>query len=48
MKFPNVPGPDPTLADLAWLHPEIYRAFEHGVFEAKTHFETNLGNAVAQ
>jgi hypothetical protein len=40
MKYPTVPSPEATLADLAWLHPEIYRSFEHGVFEAKTHFET--------
>jgi hypothetical protein len=41
MKSPiTVPGPDETLAELAWLHPEIYRAFEHGVYEAKNHFET--------
>jgi len=40
MAYTSFPGPDETLFDLAWLHPEIYRSFEHGVFEAKTHFET--------
>ena len=40
MKIPNVPGPKETLADLAWLHPEIYRAFEYGIFKAKNHFAT--------
>jgi hypothetical protein len=40
MEHPNTPGPDETLNDLAWLHPEIYRGIEYGVFEAKTHFTT--------
>jgi hypothetical protein len=39
MGFPHIPSPENTLADLAWLHPEIYRAFEHGVYKGKTHFE---------
>jgi hypothetical protein len=40
MGLPYIPSPEKTLADLSWLHPEIYRAFEHGVFKAKTHFES--------
>ena len=40
MALPNVPSPEETLADLNWFHPEIYRAFEHGVFKAKNHFDT--------
>jgi len=35
-----IPSPDETLLELSWLHPEIHRAFEHGVFKAKAHFET--------
>jgi len=40
MHLPHIPSPEKTLADLSWLHPEIYHAFEHGVFKGKTHFET--------
>jgi len=40
MGLPHIPTPEQTLSDLAWLHPELYRAFEHGVFKGKTHFET--------
>jgi hypothetical protein len=40
MDLPNVPSPEETLADLGWFHPEIHRAFEHGAFKAKNHFET--------
>jgi len=40
MDYPNVPGPAETLDALAWLHPELYRGIEYGVFEAKTHFQT--------
>lgn len=29
---------------MAWLHPEIYRGIEYGVFEAKTHFQTKQIN----
>ncbi|MGH9376871.1 MAG: hypothetical protein ACRD1J_12025 [Terriglobia bacterium] len=39
MDLPAIPGPDETIADLSGLHPEIHRAFEHGVFKAKNHFE---------
>ena len=40
MDLPNVPSPEETLADLGWFHPEIHRAFEHGAFKAKNHFDT--------
>lgn len=40
MEFPKIPGPEETLAELSWLHPEIYCAFEHGIFEANSHFDT--------
>jgi hypothetical protein len=40
MDLPGIPSPEETLADLNWFHPEIYRAFEHGVFKARNHFET--------
>jgi len=40
MGSPHIPSPENTLADLSWLHPEIYRAFEHGVYKGKTHFES--------
>src|SRR6266481_3571866 len=40
MHLPHIPSPEKTLADFSWLHPEIYHAFEHGVFKGKTHFET--------
>src|SRR6266699_2865270 len=39
MALPHIPSPEKTLADLSWLHPELYRAFEHGVYKGKTHFE---------
>jgi hypothetical protein len=39
MGLPHIPSPEKTLADLNWLHPEIFRAFEHGVYKGKTHFE---------
>jgi hypothetical protein len=40
MGLPHIPTPEKTLADLSWLHPEIYRAFEHGVYKGKTHFDS--------
>lgn len=40
MDLPSIPSPEETLADLTWFHPEIHRAFEHGVFKAKNHFDT--------
>lgn len=40
MDYPQTPGPKETLEDLAWLHPEIYRGIDYGVFEARIHFET--------
>ena len=39
MGLPHIPAPEKTLTDLSWLHPEIYRAFEHGVYKGKTHFD---------
>jgi hypothetical protein len=39
MGLPHIPSPEKTLGDLTWLHPEIYRAFEHGVYKGKTHFD---------
>src|SRR5690349_3031449 len=40
MDLPIIPGPEETISDLAWLHPDIYRAFEHGIFKARNHFDT--------
>lgn len=40
MALPKIPGPDETIADLATLLPKIYGALEHGVYEAREHFET--------
>jgi len=39
MALPHIPSPEKTLTDLSWLHPELYRAFEHGVYKGKTHFD---------
>src|SRR5690349_19526147 len=40
MDLPRIPGPDETMAKLNWLLQEIHRGFEHGVFKARNHFET--------
>jgi hypothetical protein len=40
MSSPTVPTPEETLNALSDLHPEIFRAFEHGVFKAKSYFES--------
>ena len=39
MSLPRVPSPEDTKARLAWLLPDIYRAFEHGVFKANNYFD---------
>jgi hypothetical protein len=39
MRLPHIPTPERTLTDLDWLHPELYRAFEHGAYKGKTYFE---------
>jgi len=35
MGLPHIPSPEKTLDDLSWLHPEIFRAFEHGVYKGR-------------
>ena len=40
MTLPRIPGPKETLRALRDLHPEIYGAFEHGVFKGRIHFES--------
>ena len=39
MTFTRIPGPQQTLDDLKWLHPEIFRSLEYGVLKAKEYFE---------
>lgn len=40
MTLPRIPDPAETLDDLAMLLPTVYAALEHGVYEAREHFET--------
>jgi hypothetical protein len=40
MSLPKKPSPEDVLDDLKWFLPELYRGFEHGLFKAKSHFET--------
>ena len=39
MSFTTIPGPQETLDDLSWLHPEIFRALEYGALKAREYFE---------
>jgi hypothetical protein len=40
MTFTTIPGPQETLDDLDWLHPEMFRALEYGGLKAKEYFDT--------
>jgi hypothetical protein len=39
MTFTSIPDPQETLAAISRLHPEIYRAIDHGALKAKEYFE---------
>jgi hypothetical protein len=39
MTFTSIPDPQETLQALSWLHPEIYRAIDHGALKAKEYFD---------
>lgn len=40
MSLSRIPSPEESLSDLANLLPTLYAALEHGVFEAKEHFQS--------